>query len=145
MKFSRIYQAVFLLICLCFVTACEEKVRTPEQAALDFFHAIYVANDTDLAASYCLPELAELVKHYHSPHSVKRHIIGFTMDEVELSVSETDADFFRKVATQAEVSIHFKGKVEGFVREDERTVIVVKKGMEWYVQEVKPDMFMTNG
>ncbi|RCU52849.1 MULTISPECIES: hypothetical protein [Corallincola] len=145
MKARRINALISLLCAFLLLTGCEEKVSTPEQAAIDFFAAIYIRADVNEATKYCMPELAELLVHYRSAHSVKRHVVGLSMNDVELTLSDTDADFFRKVATQAQVTVHFKGKIDGGVREDERTVIVVKKGLEWYVESIKPDIFMTNG
>jgi phage tail tube protein FII len=127
------------------ISGCKEKPSTPEQAALDFFAAIYIDDDVDKATQHTLPKLTELLQHYKTAHAVKRHLIGLSMQDVELNLSDTDADFFRKVATKAQVTIRFKGKIDGRVREDERTVKVIKKGNIWYVDSIKADIFMSNG
>ncbi len=124
---------------------CKEKEATPEDTAIAFFTAIYVNNDVEAAKAISVEPLQDLLEHYHTPEMIQRHMFNLTMEDPEITVTESSADFFRKVATSVRLKVHFVGRFDGGKVEDDRTVRLTKKGMRWYIVEVMPDKFATNG
>lgn len=143
------YQAFAALLCSLTLLACESEkdpALEPEDVALEFFSAIYVDEDLQRAQNVSGTELKELLGHYRNMHAIKRHIIGMEIVRPEIQVKDSSADFFRRLADDVKVELHFTSKVDGRVYKDIR-IVLVSKGSDgrWQVQKVLADPFATNG
>lgn len=118
----------------------------PEDVALEFFTAIYLDDDVVKAQSYSGKELSELLGHYRNLHAIKRHIVGMELSRPAIQVRNSSADFFRRLAEDVEVELHFTSEVDGRVYKDIRIVVVSRgRGKHWLVEKILPDPFATNG
>ncbi len=135
-----------LLWLLATIAGCgKEPEQTPEQVAVAFFSAIYIDNDLDKARALTGPQLREVLDQYQSLVNIRRNLIVLAVDNPELTVMDTTADFFKKVATKARVQIHFKGTHDDRPREADRSVMVEKLSNGWKVVEIIPDKRKSGG
>lgn len=138
------YVRLVILALAFLVVGCDEQMNA-EEVAVDFFQAIYLDNDVARAKQHSDPELRKLLEHYHTPRMVQRHVIGLSMNHPKIGVAHTTSDFLKKLAKEVVVKIRLKGELDGTIREDDRSIVVIKRGAEWKVNEVKPDIFLSNG
>lgn len=135
-----------LLWLLATIAGCGKEVeQTPEQVAVAFFTAIYIDDDLDKARALTGPQLREVLDQYQSLVNIRRNLIVLAVDNPELTVMDTTADFFKKVATKARVQIHFKGTHDDRPREADRSVMVEKLSNGWKVVEIIPDRRKSGG
>ncbi len=135
-----------LLIPLLLIGCGKEKESTGEDAAVAFFEALYVNNDLNAARALAGPQLRDIMDSYGSITGIRRNLIALYLENAEVSVMDTTEDFLRKVATEAVVQIHLKGRAEnGGVREADRFVVVKQSAGRWLVIEILPDRFKVGG
>ena len=143
------YQVFAALCCSLSLVACQpsqEGALDPEDVALEFFTAIYLDGDIEKAQSVSGTELSELLGHYRNLNAVKRHIVGMEMEQPEIQVKESSADFFRRLSEDVKVELHFTSRVNGRIFKDIRIVVVSKGiGEHWLVEKILADPFTTNG
>ena len=75
----------------------------------------------------------------------RRNLIVLAVNNPELTVMDTTADFFKKVATKARVQVHFKGTHDDRPREADRSVMVEKLSNGWKVVEIITDRRKSGG
>lgn len=143
-RFMRKFLAV-IFIGLSFTLSGCEKQATAEEVAIQFFQAIYVDKDVDKAKQLSMPALQELLTHYHTARMVQRHVIGLTMNDPVFDIANSTSDFLKKVSTEVVVKVRFRGNFDGSTVEDDRSLLLVKNGLNWQVKEIEPDIFLSNG
>lgn len=148
MKFNLLKGAVgaWMLLLIVSLLGCgSEREQTPEEVAVAFFAAIYVDEDLDKARALAGPQLREVLDQYQSLVNIRRNLIVLAVNNPELTVMDTTADFFKKVATKARVQVHFKGTHDDRPREADRSVMVEKLSNGWKVVEIITDRRKSGG
>ncbi len=113
---------------------------SPEQAATEFFYAIYRDQDLDKVASYATPKLARIVKGYGSIQGVTRNMLNMYFDKVEIEVDK-GRNLRENYGDKATITLIFTGSHKGGKVADMRTVKMVRIKGEWLVETVKADPF----
>mgnify|MGYP005707819625 CR=1 FL=1 len=117
---------------------------TPEGGALLFFESIY-GNQKNLSAvlKYSSPKMGRLLKSYHTPRSVQRHVLNLPYDSIPEMQIDTGDDVGRtEFAMQAEISVFFTGLNNGDKVDDLRTVKMIRVQNKWLVDAIKADRFL---
>ena len=143
------FRIIAALVCSLALLACnpsDDEIKAPEDVALDFFTALYIDSDVAKAQSMAGEDLSALLAHYRNITAVKRHVIGMEIETPKIEVKNSTADFFRRLASDVHVEIHFTSHIDGKVFKDIRTVIVSKESADyWVVTTILADPFATNG
>ncbi|TKB47279.1 hypothetical protein FCL40_16385 [Ferrimonas sediminicola] len=117
----------------------------PEKVAVKFFEAIYVDRDVGKALPMVDDGLKDLFQHYKLASQVQRNLFGLYMEQAEVELSSTNADFFRRRNYDILVTIKLKGLVRGYMRQDLREIRLQRLQDRWMVTEIKEDRWLTNG
>lgn len=117
---------------------------TPEGAALLFFETLYGEKKSLTAVlKYTTPKMGRLLKSYHTPRSVQRHIMNLPFDGIPEMQIDTGDDVGRsEFSASTEISIFFSGLNNGDKVDDLRTVKMVRIKDKWLVDAVKADKYM---
>lgn len=127
-----------------FADKSEMDSSTPEGAAMLFFTGLY-QKDARLGEALVLssPKLQRLLRSYHSPRSVQRHILNLTYDDIpNMEVDARDFVGRAQYKSNALVSIFFEGFSHGDKINETRSVEMIKIGKTWKVDVIKPDKFL---
>lgn len=137
-----------LLLFLMLLGGCSPATgpsQPPEKVAVAFFEALYVDKDINRALPMVDGELKGLFHHYKLASQVQRNLFGLYMEEVEVELSSTNADFFRRRNSDILVTIKLKGLVNGYLRQDLREIRLQVIDHQWKVTEITDDRWLTNG
>ena len=133
---------VFLL------TACDDNFDSSEvnnsadMAALIFFDSIYNRDDFRTALNHASPRMQRLMKSYHTPTNVARHLINLRYDsEVIMEIDAGDSVGRSEFATRQKVSVFFTGNYQGNMIDELRTVQMIKEDGKWVVDAILADKF----
>jgi hypothetical protein len=114
-----------------------------ESAALKFFSAIYNDNDMDVALYYATDRMSKLLKSYHTPRAVARHVINLRYQgDVLMEIDAGDTVGRQEYATRQRVSIYFSGHYQGDLVDELRTVQMIREDGEWRVDSILTDKFL---
>lgn len=140
-----------LLVCIpllvfilsgCGGDSSEDKSNSAEGAALQFFDSIYNTKNFKAALSVSSPKLQRLMKSYHTPRAVARHVINLRYDsQVHLEIDAGNSVGRAEFATEWRVSIFFSGNYQGNVVDELRTVQMKKENGKWVVDSILADRF----
>ncbi|WP_156897013.1 hypothetical protein [Ferrimonas kyonanensis] len=119
--------------------------RLPEHVALDLFTAIYVDQDTNKALPLIGGELLPLFHHYRLASQIQRQLFGLRLQQAEVELSSTDADFFRRRNQNMKVTIKLSGLKGDSVWQDLRQVQVEVIDNRWKVTKLINDPWLSNG
>lgn len=148
---------VFTIVILLSVAGCQEETRlkgagkygmmnasTPEGAAMLFFTGVYEKGaKLDKALGFSTPKMQRLLKSYHTPRSVQRHVLNLTYDDTpQMQVDSGDNVGRTEFSTKASVSIFFTGFSNGDKIDDLRSVEMVKINKVWKVDAIKADKYL---
>lgn len=150
---------VILIVLLFGLTGCMDKQKTEEGegggrygmmssdsadvAALKFFDAIYNENDMGTALHYATDRMDKLLKSYHTPRAVARHIINLRYEgQVKMEIDAGDNVGRQEFATRQRVSIYFSGHYQGDLIDELRTVQMIREKGEWRVDSILTDKFL---
>ncbi|WP_394130068.1 hypothetical protein [Shewanella maritima] len=112
---------------------------TPEQVSLGFFQAIYIDKDVTKASGFVTDDIKQVIMSYHIASQVQRHVLGLSMNNVTLSVSDIDIDFFRRFTDDVTVVVKIEGKRGDQDWVDDRTLRLQKKVRTWVIVEIMPE------
>lgn len=117
---------------------------TPEGGALLFFESIYGGQkNLSEVLTYSSPKMGRLMKSYHTPRSVQRHVLNLPYDNIpEMQVDAGDDVGRSEFSTQVEISVFFTGLNNGEKIDDLRTVKMIRVQNKWLVDAVKADKFL---
>lgn len=119
-----------------------QQNNTAEGAALQYFESIYNTKNFKAALSVSSPKLQRLMKSYHTPRAVARHVINLRYDsEVRLEIDAGNAVGRAEFATEWRVSIFFSGNYQGNTVDELRTVQMKKQDGKWVVDSILADRF----
>ena len=111
---------VLLAVCIISLAGCGEggfessNEDTAESAALAFFDNIYNAKNFREAITHASPRMARLMKSYHTPRAVARHVVNLRYDgQVHMEIDAGDSVGRAQYATKQNVSIFFSGNLSG--------------------------------
>jgi len=140
----------FLPFILLLLSACSKEIggsapegTTAEGAALAFFDHIYNTRNMKGALRLASPRLQRLMKSYHTPKAVSRHVINLRYDgDVVLEIDGGNSVGRAEFATKQIVSIFLSGSYQGNVIDELRTVKLVREKGNWVVDEILADRFL---
>ena len=117
---------------------------TPEGAALLFFENVYGEKKSlNTLLGYASPKMGRLMKSYHTPRAIQRHVLNLTYDEMPvMQVDAGDDVGLSEFSTEAEISVFFSGMYNGDKIDDLRTVKLVRIQGKWLVDAIKADKFL---
>ncbi|WP_417349232.1 hypothetical protein [Ferrimonas sp.] len=139
---------ITLLLFLMLLGGCNPTTgpdQPPEKVAVEFFEALYVDKDINRALPMVNGELKGLFHHYKLASQVQRNLFALYMEQAEVELSSTNADFFRRRNSDILVTIKLKGLVNGYLRQDLREIRLQVIDNQWKVTEIKDDRWLTNG
>ena len=114
-----------------------------ESAALAFFNHIYNTKNFNSALRLASPKLQRLMKSYHTPKGVSRHIINLRYDsKVNLEIDGGNSVGRTEFATKQSISVFLSGSYQGNIVDELRTVKLTRDGGDWVVDEILVDKFM---
>ena len=116
--------------------------NTPDLAAVKFFDLIYTDNDINRALKVASPKMERLLKSYHTPRNVQRHVFNLSYDEVEITVDPGNGVGRNEFAKDAVVTLLFSGTLRGDKYEDLRVVEMIKIGTKWKVDKIRADKYL---
>lgn len=153
--FKRVITTIFIMLIT--LSGCSEAPKkegagkygmmdnsTPEGGALLFFESLYGdQKNLSTVLLYSSPKMGRLLKSYHTPRSVQRHVLNLPYDNIPEMQIDTGDDVGRsEFATQAEVSVFFTGLNNGDKIDDLRTVELVRIQNKWVVDSIKADRYL---
>lgn len=114
-----------------------------EVSALKFFDAIYNENDIDIALNHATDRMSKLMRSYHTPKAVARHIINLRYEgDVLMEIDAGDSVGRQEFATRQRVSIYFSGHYQGDLIDELRTVQMIREDGVWRVDSILTDKFL---
>lgn len=138
---------LFLLVFVFFLSACgsDEPHRgdknSPSYAATMFFDAIYNKKDLELAAKRATPRMARVMRSYGTAKQFARNLINMQYDKVTIEVDMTNQSLREQYGDNAKVNLVFTGQLHGEQVDDMRSVQMLLKKGNWYVDKINPDPY----
>ena len=102
--------------------------NTPGNTATLYFDALYNQKDFDLAMQYATPKMA-------------RNLINMQYDEVVIEVDMTNMSLREQYGDKANINLIFTGYFNGKKIDDMRSVQMIRKKSNWYIEKINPDPF----
>lgn len=117
---------------------------TPEGAALLFFENLYNEKKSlSTLLVYSSPRMGRLLKSYHTPRSIQRHVLNLSYDEIPIMQVDAGDDVGRReFSTEAEISVFFSGIYNGEKVDELRTLKLIRLKDKWLIDAVKADKFL---
>ncbi|RZQ51750.1 hypothetical protein C1E23_17750 [Pseudoalteromonas phenolica] len=140
------FTALILFIAL-FLVGCgsDEPARgdknSPGYAATMYFDAIYNKKDFDAAIKIATPRMARIMRSYGTAKQFARNLVNLQYDSVTIEVDMTNQSLREQYGDNAKVNLVFTGMLRGEQVDDMRSVQMVRKKGNWYVDKVNPDPF----
>ncbi|RZM80004.1 hypothetical protein [Pseudoalteromonas rubra] len=143
MKFLLTFSTVILLMlsgCGGDDAASGDK-NTPGYAATVFFDALYNKKDMELALSRSTPRMGRIMRSYGTPSQFARNLVNMQYDQVTIEVDMTNQSLREQYGNEARINLIFTGMLHGEQVDDMRSVQLVKRKGEWYVDKINADPF----
>lgn len=124
--------------------AIEEQVTidgTPEDAALNFFDALYNKRDLEQVLYLSSPRMKRLVKSYASINNVQRHLLNLSYDKVKIALDTGNSKLRTQFSKNSKISIFFSGTYFDDKIEDLRIAVMTKVDGKWRVDRVEEGGF----
>lgn len=109
---------------------------TPEDAAINFFDAIYNKQDMELALQLSSPRMKRLLKSYIVPSQAQKHLFNLMYDKVEIALDTGNTRIRTQFAKNSKVSVFFTGYYIDDKIEDIRVASMMKVDGKWRVDRV---------
>jgi hypothetical protein len=132
--------SLFLLGCGDGGTDVKAERSSPEYAATKFFLAIYEDKSMDEVVKYTTPKMTRVVKGYGSIQGITRNMLNMYFDKVSIEIDK-GRNLRESYGDKATITLIFNGTYKGGKVSDMRTVKLVKRSGEWYVEKVNDDPF----
>lgn len=136
---SKYTKAVVLMLTMVFLFGCEKKIReeTPEEAAVEFFETLYHEKNIKKLYKMSTPRMARVLKSYGSVKSVMRYLLNLQLDEVVIEIDTGSNKGRSGFAKDAKIILTFNGKYNGRTVKEIKTVMLLKQGGDWLVEDIK--------
>ena len=115
--------------------------NTPGNTATLYFDALYNQKDVDLAMQYATPKMARIMKSYGTASQFARNLINMQYDEVVIEVDMTNMSLREQYGDKANINLIFTGYFNGKKIDDMRSVQMIRKKSNWYIEKINPDPF----
>ncbi|WP_372762393.1 hypothetical protein [Pseudoalteromonas sp.] len=137
--------SLFSLILCLLITGCYEQTPTvdnsPGDTAIAFFDALYNQNDLQKATTMATPRLARVMKSYGTVSQVTRTLFNMQFDQVLIEVDMSNMSLRQQYADKAQINIIFTGTFNGKKIDDMRSVQLLYKKRNWYVNKILSDPY----
>ncbi|MCF7500261.1 MULTISPECIES: hypothetical protein [unclassified Pseudoalteromonas] len=115
--------------------------NTPGVTATLFFDALYNKQDLNLATQYATPKMARIMKSYGTANQFARNLVNMQYDEVVIEVDMTNMSLREQYGDKANINLIFTGYFNGKKIDDMRSVKMIRKKGDWYIEKINPDPF----
>lgn len=115
--------------------------NTPGNSAALFFDVLYNEKDLTKASSMATPKMARIMKSYGTAKQFARNLINMQFDEVTIEVDMTNMSLREQYGDKANINLIFTGYLNGDKVDDMRSVKMVRKKGNWYVDKINADPF----
>lgn len=117
------------------------NLGSPEFAAGEFFHALYITKDLTKAKALSTPSYARILDAYGNTRGIVRTLYNMSFDEVTISIDRTGKNLREQYGNTAEITMLLEGKSNGDKKIELRVVKLVKEEGKWLVEGVKPNPY----
>ncbi|KZW99771.1 hypothetical protein JL49_15570 [Pseudoalteromonas luteoviolacea] len=141
------YLCLIFALTTLFLVGCgnEEAGRgdkdTPGYAATMYFDALYNRKDMKAALELSTPRLARIMRSYGTPSQFTRNLVNMQFDHVTIELDMTNKSLREQYGNKAKVNLIFTGQLHGDQVDDMRSVQMVKRKGDWYVDKINPDPY----
>ncbi|RJF34286.1 hypothetical protein [Pseudoalteromonas gelatinilytica] len=138
---------IFVLLSSCFLFGCgsedapKGEKNTPGNVATLYFDALYNQNDLNLAMEYATPKMARIMKSYGTAGQFARNLVNMQYDEVVIEVDMTNMSLREQYGDKANINLIFTGYFNGKKVDDMRSVKMIRKKGNWYIEKINADPF----
>ncbi|WP_404340407.1 hypothetical protein [Pseudoalteromonas mariniglutinosa] len=138
---------LFALLCSLLLVGCgsedspKGEKNTPGNTASLFFNALYNEQDLDKATQFATPKLTRIMKSYGTANQFARNLINMQYDEVIIEVDMTDMSIRQQYGDKATINLIFTGYFNGTKIDEMRSVKMIRKKGNWYIEKINPDPF----
>ncbi|AZZ97883.1 hypothetical protein [Pseudoalteromonas sp. R3] len=115
--------------------------NTPGYAATVFFDALYNKKDMELALSRSTPRMGRIMRSYGTPSQFARNLVNMQYDQVTIEVDMTNQSLREQYGNEARINLIFTGMLHGEQVDDMRSVQLIRRKGEWYVDKINADPF----
>ncbi|MEZ7277283.1 hypothetical protein [Pseudoalteromonas sp. 68 DY56-GL68] len=115
--------------------------NTPGVTATLFFDALYNKQDLNLATQYATPKMARIMQSYGTANQFARNLVNMQYDEVVIEVDMTNMSLREQYGDKANINLIFTGYFNGKKIDDMRSVKMIRKKGDWYIEKINPDPF----
>lgn len=115
--------------------------NTPGNVATLYFDALYNQNDLNKAMGYATPKMARIMKSYGTAGQFARNLVNMQYDEVVIEVDMTNMSLREQYGDRANINLIFTGYFNGKKIDDMRSVKMMRKKGNWYIEKINADPF----
>ncbi|WKD23670.1 hypothetical protein NDQ71_00730 [Pseudoalteromonas sp. KG3] len=141
--FITLFTATFLLL----LNGCggdnapKGEKNTPGNSAALFFDTLYNEQDLNKASTMATPRMARIMKSYGTSKQFARNLVNMQYDNVVIEVDMTNMNLREQYGDTANINLIFTGQFNGNKVDDMRSVKMVRKKGNWYVDKINADPF----
>ncbi|BDF94672.1 MULTISPECIES: hypothetical protein [Pseudoalteromonas] len=141
--FLTLFAATFLLL----VSGCGNddtprgEKNTPGNSAALFFDTLYNEQDLTKASTMATPRMARIMMSYGTSKQFARNLVNLQYDSVVIEVDMTNMSLREQYGETANINLIFTGQFNGNKVDDMRSVKMVRKKGNWYVDKINADPF----
>ena len=138
---------IFVLLSSCFLFGCgsedapKGEKNTPGNVATLYFDALYNQNEFNLAMEDPTPKMARIMKSYGTAGQFARNLVNMQYDEVVIEVDMTNMSLREQYGDKANINLIFTGYFNGKKVDDMRSVKMMRKKGNWYIEKINADPF----
>lgn len=138
---------IFALLSSCLMLGCgseespQGEKNTPGNTATLYFDALYNQNDLNQAMEYATPKMARIMKSYGTANQFARNLINMQYDKVVIEVDMTNMSLREQYGDKANINLIFTGYFNGKKVDDMRSVKMIRKKGNWYIEKINADPF----
>ena len=138
---------IFILLSSSILSGCgsedapKGEKNTPGNVATLYFDALYNQNDLNKAMEYATPKMARIMKSYRTAGQFARNLVNMQYDEVVIEVDMTNMSLREQYGDKANINLIFTGYFNGKKIDDMRSVKMMRKKGNWYIEKINADPF----
>ena len=117
------------------------ETDTPGNNAAIFFDILYNQQDLNKASTMATPRMARIMKSYGTAKQFARNLVNMQYDDVVIEVDRTNKSLREQYGDKANINLIFTGYFNNTKIDDMRSVKMIRKKGNWYVDKINPDPF----